>query len=160
MVDTGALIALFTDDQHHETATEFRDGFLLRNAVRLFTTNYIHAETMQRLVSRVSANVARRVDDLIQTNPTDPNAITMLWVTDDVLERAKPIYYTYYDHHFSITDCTSFVLMQDHNINAAFTFDSDYSIYSMRRGRNIEKFYILPQMVAEYKASMIYVTWR
>jgi predicted nucleic acid-binding protein len=60
------------------------------------------------------------------------------------------IYSKYIGQHFSITDCTCFVLMQENRIPAAFTFDDDYKIYTYQRGRQMMRFWKLPEMLDSY----------
>ena len=56
----------------------------------------------------------------------DSRYITMLWVTNDVQNRAIFLFRKYTDQILSMTDCTSAVLMDNYGIDTIFTFDSDF----------------------------------
>lgn len=151
MVDASALIALFDkSDQFHSQAISFRDDFLLRYRVSLFTTNYIYAETMSHL-THLSDDLLYEIEHVIhQTSDTDSFHIQEFWVDRDTLDRALPIYFRYKEHDFSITDCTTFIVMQDNRISAAFSFDDDYRIYVYREGSEKKSFWKLPEILDSY----------
>ncbi len=56
----------------------------------------------------------------------DSRYITVLWVTNDVQNRAIFLFRKYTDQILSMTDCTSAVLTNDYGVDAIFTFDSDF----------------------------------
>jgi predicted nucleic acid-binding protein len=60
------------------------------------------------------------------------------------------VYFQYIEHDFSIADCTCFILMQEHDIPAAFTFDDDYKIYTYNKGNQKMQFWKLPEMLDSY----------
>ena len=155
MVDASALIALFDPaDQYHEQALNFRDAFILRYDIHLFTTNYVYSEAMSHL-THLPVEVLRRLDAFIRF-PTDGSPLRMkqLWVKKSTIEKAIPIYFKYIKRDFSITDCTCFVLMEEYGIRAAFTFDDDYKIYTYQRGHAVKGgFWKLPEMLASYIAT-------
>ncbi len=157
MVDASALMALFDpNDPFHEPAIAFRDNFILRYTVRLFTTNYVYSEAMSHLTRRVPIERLQRLDALIRNPPAaDPLKLTQLWVEPSTVEKAAPIYFQYLEHDFSVTDCTTFILMQEHEIHAAFTFDSDFRIYTYQKGHETFRrgFWVLPEMLEEYMGS-------
>lgn len=161
MVDSSALIALFDRvDQYHNQAVRFRDTFILRYNIRLFTTNYIYSETMSHL-THLPIEVLRQIDVLIR-NPSagDPVRIEQLWIEKSTIEKAAPIYFGYIEQDFSITDCTSFVLMEEYNIHAAFTFDDHYKIYTYIKEHGVKAgFWKLPEMQESYISTTLpYVT--
>lgn len=96
-----------------------------------------------------------------QPSTTDPFCIQELWVDRETLDRAMPIYFNYKSNDFSITDCTTFVLMQDNRISAAFTFDDHYKIYVYREGNTKKSFWKLPEMLDSYLSlSQAQITFR
>lgn len=151
IVDASALVALFDEsDQFHDEAVSFRDNFILMYQVSLFTTNYIYAEAMSHL-THLPYELLYEIERVIhRASTTDPFYIQELWVDRNILERAMPIYFTYKSNDFSVTDCTTFVLMQDNRISAAFTFDDDYKIYVYREGNTKKSFWKLPEMLDSY----------
>jgi len=155
-LDASALIALFDHrDQFHEQAINFRDSFILRYDVHLFTTNYVHAEVMSHL-THLPVGVLRQIDTLIRTPPaSDPLKIEQLQVDPTTVDKATRIYFKYIEQDFSITDCTCFVLMQENGIPAAFTFDDDYKIYTYQRGRQKTGFWKLPEMLDSYMSASV-----
>jgi len=56
----------------------------------------------------------------------DSRYITMLWVTNGIQNRAIFLFRKYTNQIFSMTDCTSAVLMKDYSIDTIFTFDNDF----------------------------------
>ncbi len=56
----------------------------------------------------------------------------MLWVTDDVQNKAIFLFRKYTDKILSMTDCTSAVLMNDYGIDTIFTFDSDFRAFGFK----------------------------
>ncbi len=154
MVDSSALMALFdpSDQSLHRRAVTFRDSFILRYDVQLFTTDYIYSEAMSHL-THLPIETLQRIDAIIRTPPVgDPLKMNQLLVTKAIVQKAIPIYFKYLEHDFSITDCTTFVLMMSHNINLVFTFDDDYKIYTYQRGYESQKrgFWKLPEMLKTY----------
>lgn len=150
IVDASALIALFDEsDQFHDEAVSFRDNFILTYQVSLFTTNYIYAEAMSHLTHLPDESLYE-IERVIHQASTTPFYIQELWVDRNILERAMPIYFAYKSNDFSVTDCTTFVLMQDNRILAAFTFDDDYKIYVYREGNTKKSFWKLPEMLDSY----------
>jgi predicted nucleic acid-binding protein len=47
-------------------------------------------------------------------------------------ERAKEIIYQYRDKRFSMTDATSYAIMERHRIGVAFTFDHNFVQYGLQ----------------------------
>jgi predicted nucleic acid-binding protein len=162
MVDTSALVALFdSKDEHHDAAVVFRENFILRYHVILYTTNFIHSEAMSHL-NHLSVNDLHRLDTIIRAPEAgDPLGMKLLWVDKAVIDKSTPIYFKYIDHHFSITDCTSFTLMHNYDITAAFAFDEDFKIYTYSQGNKKKGFWMLPGMMESYLSlSLPHITFR
>jgi predicted nucleic acid-binding protein len=151
-VDTSAIVALFDNaDPYHEQAAIFKNTFILRYNLQLLTSNYIYSEAMSRL-THVPIEVLQQLDALIR-NPLAgaPIKIEQLWVMEDTIAEAVPIYFQYIEQRFSITDCTSFILMKKHGIQAAFTFDDHYKMYTYKKGHSDKVgFWKLPEMQDSY----------
>lgn len=146
IVDASAFIALYDpSDSFHKAAIDFRDSFILNYRVELFTTNYVLSEALSHLTGLGQDKLKSLINEI--RNPRELTLrITELWVGPETIEKALPIFYQYMAHDFSITDCTSFVLMEEHDIKCAFTFDSDFIIYTGSKG----KFWKLPEHYPYY----------
>ncbi len=126
LIDTGAYFALFDlDDANHAQAVAIRDG-IVSQGLRIVTTSFILAETHALLLNRLSHRSATQfLKDMEQT-------ITRLeWVTPADVEQARAIIYQYDDKRFSLTDATSFVIMERLNISYAFAFDGNFEQYGL-----------------------------
>jgi uncharacterized protein len=124
LVDASAYFALLDqDDANHAQALAIRDR-LIAESWRLFTTNFILAETHALLLNRLSQAIATRFLRNMDHSPT-----TLVWVTLADVERAKAIIYQYEDKDFSLTDATSFAMMERIRVPSAFTFDRHFAQY-------------------------------
>lgn len=123
-VDTNAWIALHdTKDQYHPQATNFLKE-LLGKPVSLITSDYIIDEAITFLRMNVSHAKAVAFKVSIDQSPI----LIQKSISDEIRKSAWDIFLKYSDQEFSFTDCTSFALMKDLNLNKAFTFDSHFSI--------------------------------
>jgi predicted nucleic acid-binding protein len=124
LVDASAFFALLdNDDANHVQALTIRER-LIAEGWRLFTTSFILAETHALLLNRLSQAIATRFLQEMEHSPT-----TLVWVTPADVERAKAIIYQYDDKDFSLTDATSFAVMERLRIPTAFTFDRHFAQY-------------------------------
>lgn len=120
-VDTSAYFALYSaDDERHERAiaigaAEYR---------RLYTTNYIIAETHALLLRRLGRRVA--VQFLVEFN-RDFTEVVRLEESDE--ERALEIIVSHDDKDYTLTDAMSFAVMERFGITTAFTFDRHFAQY-------------------------------
>lgn len=58
--------------------------------------------------------------------------IRIIHVTDKIEDQAWKIFEQYDDKDFSFTDCTSFAIMENENIQNAFTFDRHFTQYGFQ----------------------------
>src|ERR687896_2484804 len=124
LVDASAYFALLdNDDDYHAQARIIRDR-LIAERWRLFTTSFVLAETHALLLNRLSQEIATRFLRDMEHSPT-----TLVWVTPADVQRAKAIIYQYDDKDFSLTDATSFAVMERLRVPAAFTFDRHFAQY-------------------------------
>jgi uncharacterized protein len=117
-VDTSAWFAFANrrDADHRAVAVLLRTPGL-----RLVTSNYVFDETITLCRRRLGHDVASRVGhallagevDLLQVTPGDQQVAWRLF-----LERA--------DQEYSLTDCTSFVLMRRLRLDTAAALDDDF----------------------------------
>lgn len=124
LVDTSAYFALAVPQEgNHVCATAILEG-LQRHSVHLFTTNFIIAETHALLLARRGRTAALTVLGKIDNSST-----TVIRVTGRDERRAREILRQYDDKDFSLTDTTSFAVMERLRIAYAFTFDRDFTQY-------------------------------
>jgi predicted nucleic acid-binding protein len=123
-IDTGGFIALYHANDHwHKAAKEVWRQLIDQNA-RLFTSNYVIAETLNLLRMRVGhAGCLRFGSDVFSSQ-----AVKILRIAESHETKAWEIFKKYVAQGFSFTDCTSFSLMLDGGIPAAFAFDQHFRI--------------------------------
>ncbi len=121
-VDSSAWIAIFDPkDQHHpEALTALRavaDGHL-----RLLTSDYVLSETVTRLRMSASHGIALRAWEALEGGWM----ATLLEIEPGCRKRALVRFRKCHDQRFSLTDCTSFTLMDELGLIEALTFDADF----------------------------------
>lgn len=126
-VDTSAYFALLdADDINHAQARTISTR-LIAEGWRLFTTSFVLAETHALLLNRLRRQIATRFLRDMDQSPT-----TLVWVTPADVEHAKVIIYQYDDKDFSLTDATSFAVIERLRIPTAFAFDRHFAQYGLR----------------------------
>jgi uncharacterized protein len=121
-VDTGAYFALAFDGDDDHAAALAISQYLSREHRQLITTNFILAETHALLLNRLNRAIALRVLLSIYNSQT-----RIIRVSQSDEELAREILQTYQDKDYSLTDATSFVVMQRLGIRSAFAFDRHFS---------------------------------
>ena len=126
LVDTSAYYALAVpqDSEHTKAVALVRQ--LSRRPAQLFTTNLVIPETHGLLIARrgraVAAtflrDIARSVTTIVRVSAADER-------------RAREIIFQYDDKDFSLTDATSFAVMERLGITHAFTFDRHFRQYGL-----------------------------
>ena len=125
-VDTGAFFALsFTGDENHRAARSIYER-LTAERRQLVTTNFVLAETHALLLNRLNRTIALRVLESIVQSST---RIVRVTASDERL--AREILKRYRDKDFSLTDATSFVVMERLGIGTAFAFDRHFAQYGL-----------------------------
>jgi len=126
LLDTSAYYALTDRGEHtHQTAQRIRQR-LIAQRWRLFTTNFILAETHALLLSRLGSHTALRV--LLEI---DRSNTTIIRITASDERAARALLEQYDDKAFSLTDALSFVVMERLAISHAFTFDRNFTQYGL-----------------------------
>ena len=120
LVDTSALLALaFPDDRHHQAAVAFVRG---HPQARLVLTELILAEVATRIRARAGAPRAVAVARSL----FDSRRYELLFVDADLVRAALDLMARFSDKRLSLTDCTSFELMDRLGLDSAFAFDTDF----------------------------------
>jgi predicted nucleic acid-binding protein len=126
LVDTSAFYAL-TDgnDRNHEEARAILSQ-LAAERWRLFTTNFVLAETHALILARLGRDLAARV---LQDIDRGSMAIVRVAAVDE--RRAREIIAQYRDKDFSLTDAISFAVAERLRIARAFVFDHHFAQYGL-----------------------------
>ncbi|OGG43409.1 MAG: hypothetical protein A3F84_22350 [Candidatus Handelsmanbacteria bacterium RIFCSPLOWO2_12_FULL_64_10] len=120
--DANAWIALNSKrDQWHEAALKINKE-LLQNGHRYVTTNFVLDETYTGLMMRVGHHAAVDFGERIRVART----VQLIHITEAIEEEAWNLFKQYSDKDFSFTDCTSFVVMRQLNLQEAFTNDHHF----------------------------------
>jgi predicted nucleic acid-binding protein len=120
-VDTSAYFALYSaDDEHHARAV----STAATAHGRLLTTNYIIAETHALFLRRVGRNAG-----VLFLEETDRSNTVVERVSAEDEMRAREIIFSQMDKDYSLTDATSFAVMERLGITMAFTFDRHFAQY-------------------------------
>lgn len=121
-LDTGYLLALeLAKDQNYPSAVQHWQQFL-KTSPRLVTTSYVFDEVVTFFNSRGHHAKAVQIgNSLLQSCSVD-----FVFVDNDLFGRGWDYFQKHQDKTYSLTDCISFVLMQDRGITTALTFDAHF----------------------------------
>jgi predicted nucleic acid-binding protein len=122
LVDTSAIYAMIDLDQIGHQAASDVSLRLSKARWPFYTTNFVIAETHALLLTKLNRVVAARFLDDIETNGT-----TIERITPEDEQRARAIIRQYTDKDFSLTDATSFAVMERLGISHAFTLDRHFA---------------------------------
>jgi predicted nucleic acid-binding protein len=121
-VDTaGWMMLADAADPSHADARRVRDHWLEDGGV-LVSSNYVMDETLTLLRMRLGLDVSKRWWELVDSSPR------VFWelVSPARAESAREWFFRWRDKTFSFTDCTSFVVMTELGLKAAFTSDRHF----------------------------------
>jgi len=105
-------------DQHHERVLAFSRNF----RGRLLTSDWVLMEVADALAkSDCRARVGEFILQLRQSAGCE-----IIAETREILDRALAIYGQHADKEWTLTDCTSFVIMRDRGIMEALTQDHHF----------------------------------
>jgi predicted nucleic acid-binding protein len=121
-MDTSGFLALWdAADEHHGNALRLQAD--LAHSKRAFvTSDYVVDETVTLLLVRHSHAAA---SDFLQT-VTETEWLQFKWVDSDRFHAAADFFKRHEDKEFSFTDCVSFALMRELNIQDSFTTDHHF----------------------------------
>jgi uncharacterized protein len=122
LIDTSAYFALFdARDDNHEAARAIWTQFASEHW-RTVTTNFLIAEAHALLLTRLGRESAIRFLDQFERSTT---TVVRISAADE--RRGREIIHEYEDKDFSLTDATSFSVMERLRIGYGFTFDRHFS---------------------------------
>jgi uncharacterized protein len=120
--DTSYWLALeLSNDQNHQTAL-MHWLTLVKTSFQIVTTSYIFDETVTYLNSRNHHEKAVEVGENILLSPT----IELIHVDENLFFEGWTMFQKYQDKQYSLTDCISFVVMKQSEIETALTFDKHF----------------------------------
>ena len=129
-------MTVFVDTSFWYAAVDSRDSFntrakkLLSSLPSRLTSDYVLLETWRLLQLRLGWKVAEAFWQGLKSGVSQVENVT---VAD--LEVAWGIGESFADQEFSLTDRTSFAVMQRLGINSVASFDSDFAIYRFGAGK-------------------------
>lgn len=120
-VDTAGWMAMAdAADPHHSHCISARDEWLSRGS--LVSTDYILDETLTLLRFRLGLSAAMKWWDQVEAS----SRVRWEWITPERAEKARSWFFRWKDKSFSLTDCSSFVVMRELRIRGALTTDSHF----------------------------------
>jgi uncharacterized protein len=129
-VDTGAWYALADrSDRHHKQASKF---YLAQaGRAQFITSSLVLSETFTLLSAHLGRAAALKFWDALRDARIDVVA-----VDSADLEAAWRLAQAFPDQGFSVTDCTSFAVMERLGIEDVFAFDTHFLVYRYGRSRD------------------------
>jgi uncharacterized protein len=128
-LDTGYLIALeLAGDQHHRQAVAHWRGFA-RSLPPLVTTSLVLVEVVAYFNSRGLHAKAVEVGNRLLAS----RSVNLVHVDEEMLRAGWEYLVQRPDKRYSLTDCTSFVLMNRLGITEALAFDGHFEQAGFRK---------------------------
>jgi predicted nucleic acid-binding protein len=118
-VDTSGWFATVSRrDSDHGSARKFFEV----NRFPFFTTDYVIDETVTLMQGRLGHAIAVRFLDSVQSSAR----VILYYLSKGEIEEGIQLFRNRPDKGWSLTDCTSFVLMKHRRIREAFAFDEHF----------------------------------
>lgn len=108
-------------DPAHEAARAARDEWLGAGGL-LVSSDYVLDETLTLLRRRLGLAAAARWWEQVEGS----RRLRWEWVDPERAERARGWFFRWADKEFSLTDCTSFVIMRELRLKRALTTDHHF----------------------------------
>ena len=127
-VDSSAWTALFNQRDKYYVQARRAMQSIAGQDVEFVTTDYVLDETLTNLQSGASHAVAEGFGIWVLKQ----NNIQIEHITEAIWDDAWALFRRYDDKDFSFTDCTSFVVMQQHKMRDVFGFDHHFEQMNFR----------------------------
>ncbi len=120
--DAGYFIAkLNPRDSLHNRAVEFEEGL---DSVQIVTTQMVLTEVLNYMSDR--GEFSRILASRMLVSLWDRPNVEIVPQTETQFIEASERYAARSDQHWSLTDCASFLVMEDRNISEALAYDRDF----------------------------------
>lgn len=126
-LDSSGYLAVISQRDAHHLAARAAWATFVREGWRTYTSTYVVVEAHALFLTRLGHRPA--TEFLRQFGST---ATRVLQVRASDVANAEQIIYRYHDKHFSLTDATSFVLMDQLRIGVALTTDANFGQYGFQ----------------------------
>lgn len=124
-IDTGAFYARYVSrDDFHQEAVALWEKIRKNPPHPCLTTNFVLSEFITLLAYRFDAKSALQAAKEIYAS----HSIQIISISREVEIKALDWLEQFADHRLSMTDVTSFVVMEEQKIRTVFTFDNDFKI--------------------------------
>jgi len=121
--DTSFWLALeLNDDQNHEKALKYWQS-LIKTTFAIVTTSYVFDEVVTYLNNRNHHEKAIEVGENLLLSPT----IELIHVDENLFFEGWTMLRQRQDKRYSLTDCVSFVVMRQKDLEISLTFDRHFS---------------------------------
>lgn len=121
--DTSGWMTLFQTTNPRHQAVKAWLQTLVGQGHRIVTTDYVVDETLTGLLTRVNHRTALAFVDWLQKQ----RHVEVIRITPEQWESALQMFRRYDDKGFSFTDCTSFIIMQQHKLFDALALDQHFA---------------------------------
>lgn len=127
-VDTSFLIALLnSQDMDHAAAVSLQTELTAQKVCKV-TSEYILLELCDGLAKLRYRHLAVRCVELLKRDQT----FEIIATSGQILQSAWVLFRSRTDKGWGLTDCTSFVIMQQNHLNMALTTDRHFSQAGLR----------------------------
>jgi len=122
-VDTGYWLALeLANDQNHAAALEHWQA-VVADLPHMVTTSYVFDEVVTFFNSRGRHDKAIQVGARLLHSPS----VELVQIDEALFYEGWALFQHRPDKDYSLTDCISFVVMNKHNLQLAYTFDDHFT---------------------------------
>ena len=123
-VDTSAWLALAdSHDRDHPRVRDFSKQIARGEFGKQVTTNYVVTETVTMLRRRLGLSKAVSFARAVEAS----REVHLFWIEPVHHREAMELMASHEDKTWSLTDCTSFIVMKELEIPAAFALDEDFA---------------------------------
>jgi|SRR5271170_460060 predicted nucleic acid-binding protein len=123
-VDTSAWLALADSrDRDHSRAIELHRRIVRGEFGKQVTSNYVMTETLTIIRRRLGLPQALELAKAVRVG----TQVGLFWIESVHHNEAIELMASHADKDWSLTDCSSFVLMRSLAVRDAFTFDRDFT---------------------------------